>query len=85
MCVCIVHSAGVGRTGTYIALDIMLQQMPKTNTVNVYECVRNMRAKRLFMVQTLVRIYGVVFTLHVTNELCYNRHSMCSFMMHWMS
>jgi len=47
-------SAGVGRTGTYIVLDSMLQQMPETNTVNVYECVRNMRAKRLFMVQTLV-------------------------------
>lgn len=56
--VCIVCSAGVGRTGTYIALDIMLQQMPKTNTVNVYECVRNMRAKRLFMVQTLVQIFN---------------------------
>ena len=50
----VVHSAGVGRTGTYIALDIMLQQLPKANTINVYECVRNMRAKRLFMVQTLV-------------------------------
>ena len=54
--VCLVFSAGVGRTGTYIALDIMLQQLPNTNTVNVYECVRNMRAKRLFMVQTLVQI-----------------------------
>ena len=30
--------------------------MPNAKTVNVYECVRNMRAKRLFMVQTLVQI-----------------------------
>ena len=69
-CVYIVHSAGVGRTGTYIALDIMLQQVPKTNTVNVYECVRNMRAKRLFMVQTLVQLFGIVFTPYVTNDVC---------------
>jgi len=59
-----VLSAGVGRTGTYIALDVMLQQMPFTDSVNVYECVRDMRAKRLYMVQTLVQTFGNVI-LHV--------------------
>ena len=59
-----VLSAGVGRTGTYIALDIMLQQMPFTDSVNVYECVRDMRAKRLYMVQTLVQTFDNVI-LHV--------------------
>ena len=60
-----VSSAGVGRTGTYIALDVMLQQMPNTNNVNVYECARNMRAKRLHMVQTLVQTFSIACSLHV--------------------
>ena len=51
----LVHcSAGVGRTGTYILLDSMLERMKAEETVNVYEYLRNMRAKRVFMVQTLV-------------------------------
>jgi len=51
----LVHcSAGVGRTGTFILLDSMLERMKVEDTVNVYEFLRNMRAKRVFMVQTLV-------------------------------
>lgn len=49
-----VFSAGVGRTGTFIALDIMLERIPQTHDVNVYECVQNMRTKRTNMVQTKV-------------------------------
>jgi len=47
-------SAGVGRTGTFLALDIMLERIPQTHDVNVYECVQIMRTKRIFMVQTAV-------------------------------
>ena len=49
-------SAGVGRTGTYITLDTMLERIKHVDNVNVYECVRNLRAKRVFMVQTQVTI-----------------------------
>ena len=48
------YSAGVGRSGTYITLDTMLQRMPHTNDANVYEFVQNMRKKRVQMVQTQV-------------------------------
>jgi len=52
----LVHcSAGVGRTGTFILLDSMLERMKVEDTVNVYEFLRNMRAKRVFMVQTLAQ------------------------------
>ena len=52
----LVHcSAGVGRTGTFILLDSMLERMKAEDTVNVYEFLRNMRAKRVFMVQTLAQ------------------------------
>ena len=48
-------SAGVGRSGAFIVLDIMLERLPQTHDINVYECVQNMRAKCMFMVQTVVR------------------------------
>ena len=48
-------SAGVGRTGTFILLDSMLERMKEEPTVNVFEFFRAMRTKRIFMVQTLVR------------------------------
>ncbi len=52
----LVHcSAGVGRTGTFITLDAMLERIKGDKTVNVYEFVRNMRQRRVLMVQTLVR------------------------------
>lgn len=48
-------SAGVGRTGTFITLDSMLDRMAaKESDVNVYEFVYNMRQRRVLMVQTMV-------------------------------
>ena len=55
----LVHcSAGVGRTGTFILLDSMLERMKVEDTVNVYEFLHNMRARRVLMVQTLVSCVG---------------------------
>ncbi|XP_034153836.1 receptor-type tyrosine-protein phosphatase H isoform X2 [Pangasianodon hypophthalmus] len=49
----VVHcSAGVGRTGTLIALDLLLQQMDKEEVVSIADCVRCMRLSRPLMVQT---------------------------------
>nr|XP_043870621.1 receptor-type tyrosine-protein phosphatase H-like isoform X18 [Solea senegalensis] len=49
----VVHcSAGVGRTGTLIALDVLLQQLGHNNAVSVYAVVHKMRQSRTHMVQT---------------------------------
>ena len=45
-------SAGVGRTGTFIALDSLLDQGNADGHVDVYGFVNNMRSERMDMVQT---------------------------------
>ena len=62
----LVHcSAGVGRTGAFIMLDYMLEKLVVEHTINVYESLSNMRAKRVFMVQTLVSMVWCHSTVHV--------------------
>ncbi|XP_060118117.1 receptor-type tyrosine-protein phosphatase eta [Heteronotia binoei] len=49
----LVHcSAGVGRTGTFIAIDRLIHQMEMENTVDVYGVVYDLRMHRPLMVQT---------------------------------
>ncbi|XP_037776898.1 receptor-type tyrosine-protein phosphatase alpha-like [Penaeus monodon] len=49
----VVHcSAGVGRTGTFIGLHNIMEEMDEGNSVDVYECVLRMRKCRMNMVQT---------------------------------
>ncbi|KAK1169237.1 hypothetical protein AOXY_G10206 [Acipenser oxyrinchus oxyrinchus] len=49
----VVHcSAGVGRTGTFISLDRVLQQLDSKDTVDIYGSVSELRLHRAHMVQT---------------------------------
>ncbi|KAH3712247.1 hypothetical protein DPMN_071934 [Dreissena polymorpha] len=49
----IVHcSAGIGRTGTYIAIDILTKEGESERAVDIAGCVLNMRQNRPNMVQT---------------------------------
>ncbi|XP_039554498.1 receptor-type tyrosine-protein phosphatase V-like isoform X5 [Passer montanus] len=50
----LVHcSAGVGRTGTFIALDRLLQQMKQERAVDIFGVVYALRMNRYLMIQTL--------------------------------
>ncbi|ELU16877.1 hypothetical protein CAPTEDRAFT_96484 [Capitella teleta] len=50
----IIHcSAGVGRTGTLIAMDHLLDQANRENGIDVYACVTALRQSRMHMVQSV--------------------------------
>ncbi|XP_071436492.1 receptor-type tyrosine-protein phosphatase alpha-like [Pithys albifrons albifrons] len=49
----LVHcSAGIGRTGTFIALDFLLKMGKAEGQVDVFQCVQQLREQRISMVQT---------------------------------
>ncbi|XP_071820268.1 receptor-type tyrosine-protein phosphatase H-like isoform X5 [Apostichopus japonicus] len=52
----VVHcSAGVGRTGTFIALDTLMSQMESSDEVDIFGLIRSMRMNRCLMVQTEIQ------------------------------
>ena len=47
-------SAGVGRTGTFITIDLALEQAQKEGVVDIAGIVNRLREQRMQMVQTEV-------------------------------
>ncbi|XP_053310791.1 uncharacterized protein LOC128472849 [Spea bombifrons] len=66
----IVHcSAGIGRTGTFIALDISLKMAKEAKKVNVFNCVRRLRRQRVNMVQNKEQ-YAFLYEILLETLLC---------------
>ena len=55
-------SAGIGRTGTLIAIDMALEQAAQENVVDIPAIVTKMRRQRMKMVQNSVREAGIYFS-----------------------
>ena len=53
-------SAGIGRTGTFIALDALHRQGQKTGRINIVEYVHTMREDRMNMIQNAVCLFVYV-------------------------
>lgn len=51
-----VFSAGIGRTGTYIAIDALSEAGKTQKKINIAEYIKKMRRNRMNMVQTYVNI-----------------------------
>ena len=59
VCLCVFispFSAGVGRTGTFITLDAMMERLKERDDLNIFEFVNEMRTRRMYMVQTVVSV-----------------------------
>lgn len=50
-------SSGIGKTGTYIAFDYLMDEAHETGQLSVQNCVMKLRNQRPLMVQTSVSIY----------------------------
>jgi len=60
----LVHcSAGVGRSGTFIALDALLEAAERHETIDVLEFTHRMRQNRVFMIQTVEQYVFLYRTL----------------------
>ena len=51
----LLSSAGVGRTGVFIALTNLIERLKTEAVVDVYQTVKKLRQQRTAMVQTKVR------------------------------
>ena len=54
------HCDGVGRTGTFIAVDAMRQRLKEKDDLDIYNFVTQMRTKRTLIVQNMVCMYMAI-------------------------
>lgn len=76
----LVHcSAGIGRTGTLIAMDALHRQGVEKGKINIKEYVHTMRRDRMNMIQNLNQYKVLYYTLYESFRtgimLCRNRYS----------
>lgn len=65
-----IFSAGIGRTGTFIALDALYRHGKKEGSINIVEYVHTMREDRMNMIQNLVSFNGkknFVYSMKIHN------------------
>ncbi|XP_038026420.1 receptor-type tyrosine-protein phosphatase kappa isoform X2 [Anas platyrhynchos] len=66
----LVHcSAGIGRTGTFIAMDFLLKMAKAEGKVDVFHCVQKLREQRVSMVQTKEQ-YAFLYEVLLEGLLC---------------
>ena len=65
----------MGRSGTYIALDYLIQQAKSEGMVDPFQCVKEMRARRPAMIQTEVKL-RTVFVIKLSST-CLKQFQYC--------
>lgn len=87
MCILCCRSAGVGRTGVFITLSIVLERMRYEGAVDIFQTVKMLRTQRPAMVQTEVKGFlslfpykffiSVWFYLFAGSTLCHRSQLEC--------
>ena len=62
------YSAGVDRTGTFITIDHILEQVKKENKIDIPGVINKIRHQRMKLVQTVHIVYPVVGVCTFDNE-----------------
>ncbi|XP_063402765.1 receptor-type tyrosine-protein phosphatase T-like [Mytilus trossulus] len=79
----VVHcSAGIGRTGTFIAVDALYENGKKVGYINVMECIQMMRKDRMNMVQTCEQyeaIFEALLELFTVPDTSIPKKEFCQF------
>lgn len=76
-CILVHCSAGVGRTGTLVALDCLLQQLREEGQVSIFNNICDLRHQRNFLVQSLVSY--LFRNSFLTDKFCYFRNNIYLF------
>lgn len=68
------YSAGAGRTGTFIAVDYLIEEGKSEGTVCILSCLQKLREQRSQMVQTQVNNFRESTKLKILQYFMYCRH-----------
>ena len=68
------YSAGVGRTGVFITLSIVLERMRYEGVVDMFQTVKMLRTQRPAMVQTEVRNENTKKILFISSKMPKNKN-----------
>ncbi|XP_076072950.1 receptor-type tyrosine-protein phosphatase T-like [Mytilus galloprovincialis] len=79
----LVHcSAGIGRTGTFIAIDALYENGKKVGHVNIMECIQMARKDRINMVQTHEQyetVFEALLELFTVPDTAVPRNGFCQY------
>ena len=64
-CFVLFSSAGVGRTGTFMVIDSILDRIKAESTIDIFNFVAYLRTRRTAMVQTEVRNTSLFILLYI--------------------
>ena len=62
------YSNGVGRTGVFVTLHIVLERLVVEGLADIFQTVKNLRIQRPAMVQSLVRQQKLVAWVYVCRD-----------------
>ena len=71
-------SNGIGHSGIFITLHIVLERMVAEGLVDVFQTIKNLRIQRPAMVQTLVRYCYVIVTIPTKTSIVIGHVVICN-------